>query len=71
MTGARRWWERDDLGYRGGRLTFGGRDLAAIFMADPASFDPNGLPLTGFQWTQIGLPAVTLSTPTAAVTTFA
>lgn len=30
MTGARRWWERDDLGYRDGRLTFGGRDLAAI-----------------------------------------
>ncbi len=27
MTNAPHWWEREDLGYRGGRLHFGGRDL--------------------------------------------
>jgi len=39
-----------------------------------ASFDPNGFPLTGFQWTQVIVgtePTVTLSTPAAAVTSFA
>lgn len=30
MAGDRPWWERDDLGYRGGRLYFSGRELAAI-----------------------------------------
>lgn len=30
MGGGRLWWERDDLGYRDGRLAFGGRDLAGI-----------------------------------------
>ena len=30
MTGNGHWWERDDLGYRDGRLHFGGRDLAAF-----------------------------------------
>lgn len=30
MAGGRHWWERDDLGYRDGRLTLAGRDLAAI-----------------------------------------
>lgn len=30
MRAGRPWWERDDLGYRQGRLTFAGHDLAAI-----------------------------------------
>jgi diaminopimelate decarboxylase len=30
MTGNGHWWERDDLGYRDGRLHFGGRDLATF-----------------------------------------
>jgi diaminopimelate decarboxylase len=30
MAKERLWWERDDLGYRDGRLHFGGRDLAAF-----------------------------------------
>ena len=33
MTKDRLWWERDDLGYRDGRLYFGGRDLAAFVAA--------------------------------------
>jgi diaminopimelate decarboxylase len=30
VPGARQWWERADLGYRDGRLEFGGRDLAPL-----------------------------------------
>jgi len=30
MPGSGLWWERPDLGYRAGRLEFGGRDLCAI-----------------------------------------
>jgi diaminopimelate decarboxylase len=30
MPAAGLWWERPDLGYRDGRLTYGGRDLAAL-----------------------------------------
>jgi diaminopimelate decarboxylase len=30
MTNERHWWEREDLGYRDGRLHFGGRDLEAF-----------------------------------------
>jgi diaminopimelate decarboxylase len=38
MGGGRLWWERDDLGYRDGRLAFGGRDLAAIAAAGTPAF---------------------------------
>jgi diaminopimelate decarboxylase len=30
MAGTRQWWEREDLGYRDGRLALGGHDLAAL-----------------------------------------
>jgi diaminopimelate decarboxylase len=33
MVDDRLWWEREDLGYRGGRLHFGGRDLEALATA--------------------------------------
>ncbi|HET8691132.1 MAG TPA: hypothetical protein VFM30_03295 [Steroidobacteraceae bacterium] len=38
MGGGRLWWERDDLGYREGRLVFGGRDLAAIAEAGTPAY---------------------------------
>ncbi len=38
MGGGRLWWERDDLGYREGRLAFGERDLAAIAEAGTPAF---------------------------------
>lgn len=38
MGGGRLWWERDDLGYRDGRLAFGGRDLAGIAAGGTPAF---------------------------------
>jgi diaminopimelate decarboxylase len=38
MGGGRLWWERDDLGYREGRLAFGERDLAAIAEAGTPAY---------------------------------
>ena len=42
MGDRRHWWERDDLGYRDGRLAFGGRDLAAIAEAGTPAFVYSG-----------------------------
>lgn len=42
-----------------------GRDLAAIFMADPASFDPNGLRRLGQVGLQSFAMAVGVSVPTS------
>jgi diaminopimelate decarboxylase len=38
MTGSGLWWERSDLRYRGGRLEFGGRDLAELAAAGTPAY---------------------------------
>ncbi len=46
-----------------------GAAAGTISLDGSASFDPDGDPIT-YQWTQVAGPSVTLSAPTAAITTF-